>query len=115
MRARDLLPRRQAIVASAEPSTERPRLRVVTGTEVERKYAGKPSPLQEAITAAAQVMNDGPQNEGMNPNAVTPPCQHAAWGYCLTVPELKAAMMYVVNALSQCSLAVGIMKPDGSV
>jgi hypothetical protein len=68
----------------------------------------------EALVAAAMVMDPTAQNAPA-PNAVTRTWQHAAYGYVNTVPELNAARMYVGNALSRCTLAVGKRNPDGSV
>ena len=67
-----------------------------------------------ALTAAAMVMDPTAFNAPA-PNAVTRTWQHAAYGYVNTVPELNAARMYVGNALSRCTLAVGKRNPDGSV
>ena len=70
-----------------------------------------------ALLAAAEVLDpsapSGTQDGG--PNAVTRTWQHASWGYVSSVPELKSAMMYVGNCLSQVKLQVGKRNPDGSV
>ena len=68
----------------------------------------------EGLVAAAMIM-DATAPNAPAPNAVTRTWQHAAYGYVNTVPELNAARMYVGNALSRCTLAVGKRNPDGSV
>ncbi len=70
--------------------------------------------INEALTAAAAVMDPSATNAPA-PNALTRTWQHAAFGYVNTVGELNAGRMYVGNALSRCTLAVGKRNPDGSV
>lgn len=70
--------------------------------------------VDEALVAAAMIM-DPTALDSPAPNAVTRTWQHAANGYVNTVGELNAGRMYVGNALSRCTLAVGKRNPDGSV
>lgn len=83
-------------------------------TTFARTISKRVAMIQEGLTAAAQVMDETAE-VAPAPNAVTRTWQHAAYGYVNTVGELNAGRMYVGNALSRCSLAVGKRNPDGSV
>lgn len=71
---------------------------------------------EKALVAAAEVLDPSDSSSEVGtPNALTRTWQHAVWGYTRSVGELNAGMMYVGNAFSRVSLAVGLRRPDGSV
>jgi hypothetical protein len=112
------VPTVEALVAEAEqvvrtPQTLRTR-RLAVRNAVGRTRSQRVKTVDEALVAAAAVM-DASAQPAPAPNAVTRTWQHAAYGYRNTVGELNAGCMYVGNAMSRCTLAVGKRNPDGSV
>jgi hypothetical protein len=104
------VPRLVRVTRESERAERRNAIRNLFTTKQSTVLAGR----QEGLTASAMVMDPTAFN-APSPNAVTRTWQHAAYGYVNTVGELNAGRMYVGNALSRCTLAVGKRNPDGSV